>query len=97
MGIWAPKYHISVNSQPLQGMSDPVSREGMKSCFSPPGTSHPFLPFESTVIHLLFLYRQKIIAKNEEIYQRYGRSPSLTVYEEDSDTVEDGSKKRQES
>ncbi|XP_070364494.1 flagellum-associated coiled-coil domain-containing protein 1 isoform X4 [Equus asinus] len=44
-------------------------------------------------IHL----RQKIIAKNEEIYQRYGRSPSLTVYEEDSDTVEDGSKKRQES
>ncbi|XP_070436842.1 flagellum-associated coiled-coil domain-containing protein 1 isoform X3 [Equus przewalskii] len=44
-------------------------------------------------IHL----RQKIIAKNEEIYQRYGRSPSLTVYEEDSDTLEDGSKKRQES
>ncbi|KAF5910578.1 flagellum-associated coiled-coil domain-containing protein 1 [Diceros bicornis minor] len=43
-------------------------------------------------IHL----RQKIIAKNEEIYERHRRSPSITIYEEDSDTLEDGTKKRQE-
>ncbi|XP_015986572.1 flagellum-associated coiled-coil domain-containing protein 1 [Rousettus aegyptiacus] len=44
-------------------------------------------------IHL----RQKIIAKNEEIYEeRSGRSTSITIYENDSDTLEDSSNKRQE-
>lgn len=57
---------------------------------------HLFLPFESIVIHL-FLYRQKIIAKNEEIYEeRLGKSTSVTVYEDDSNTLEDSSNKRQE-
>ncbi|XP_011367461.1 flagellum-associated coiled-coil domain-containing protein 1 [Pteropus medius] len=44
-------------------------------------------------IHL----RQKIIAKNEEIYEeRSGRSTSITIYEDDYDTLEDSSNKRQE-
>uniref|UniRef100_A0A4W2E4H1 Flagellum associated containing coiled-coil domains 1 n=1 Tax=Bos indicus x Bos taurus TaxID=30522 RepID=A0A4W2E4H1_BOBOX len=44
-------------------------------------------------IHL----RQKIIAKNEEIYdERFGRSTSVTVYEHNSDTLEDGGNKTQE-
>lgn len=55
---------------------------------------HLFLPFESIVIHL-FLYRQKIIAKNEEIYEeRLGKSTSVTIYEDDSNTLEDSSNKR---
>lgn len=53
------------------------------------------LPFESVVICLLFLYRQKIIAKNEEIYEeRCGRSTS--IYENDSDILEDDSNEKQE-
>lgn len=44
-------------------------------------------------IHL----RQKIIAKNEEIYEeRLGKSTSVTIYEDDSNTLEDSSNKRQE-
>ncbi|XP_005202730.1 flagellum-associated coiled-coil domain-containing protein 1 isoform X1 [Bos taurus] len=44
-------------------------------------------------IHL----RQKIIAKNEEIYdERFGRSTSVTVYEHNSDTLEDGGNETQE-
>lgn len=43
------------------------------------------------------LYRQKIIAKNEEIYdERFGRSTSVTVYEHNSDTLEDGGNETQE-
>ncbi|XP_032967387.1 flagellum-associated coiled-coil domain-containing protein 1 isoform X3 [Rhinolophus ferrumequinum] len=42
-------------------------------------------------IHL----RQKIIAKNEEIYEeRLGKSTSVTIYEDDSNTLEDSSNKR---
>ncbi|XP_061237575.1 flagellum-associated coiled-coil domain-containing protein 1 isoform X1 [Bos javanicus] len=45
-------------------------------------------------IHL----RQKIIAKNEEIYdERFGRSTSVTIYEHNSDTLEDGGNETQES
>ncbi|XP_054335081.1 flagellum-associated coiled-coil domain-containing protein 1 isoform X2 [Pongo pygmaeus] len=45
-------------------------------------------------IHL----KQKIISKNEEIYEGCsGRLASITVSKDDSDTVEDGSKKGQES
>nr|XP_011716377.1 amyotrophic lateral sclerosis 2 chromosomal region candidate gene 12 protein isoform X1 [Macaca nemestrina] len=45
-------------------------------------------------IHL----KQKVISKNEEMYEEYsGRLASITVSKDDSDTVEDGSKKRQES
>ncbi|XP_054442185.1 flagellum-associated coiled-coil domain-containing protein 1 [Pteronotus mesoamericanus] len=41
--------------------------------------------------------RQQIIAKNEEIYEEgFGRSTCITIYEDDSDTVEDSSSKRQE-
>uniref|UniRef100_A0A671FK09 Flagellum associated containing coiled-coil domains 1 n=2 Tax=Rhinolophus ferrumequinum TaxID=59479 RepID=A0A671FK09_RHIFE len=43
-------------------------------------------------IHL----RQKIIAKNEEIYEeRLGKSTSVTIYEDDSNTLEDSSNKRE--
>lgn len=43
-------------------------------------------------IHL----KQKVISKNEEMYEEYsGRLASITVSKDDSDTVEDGSKKRQ--
>ncbi|KAM5325006.1 flagellum-associated coiled-coil domain-containing protein 1 isoform 2-T4 [Glossophaga mutica] len=42
-------------------------------------------------IHL----RQKIIAKNEEIYEEQsGRSACITIYEDDSETVEDSGNKR---
>ncbi|XP_006080585.1 flagellum-associated coiled-coil domain-containing protein 1 isoform X2 [Bubalus bubalis] len=45
-------------------------------------------------IHL----RQKIIAQNEEIYdERFGRSTSVTIYEHNSDTLEDGGNETQES
>ncbi|XP_018877656.2 flagellum-associated coiled-coil domain-containing protein 1 isoform X1 [Gorilla gorilla gorilla] len=45
-------------------------------------------------IHL----KQKIISKNEEIYEGCsGRLASITVSKDDSDTVQDGSKKGQES
>ncbi|XP_017731281.1 PREDICTED: amyotrophic lateral sclerosis 2 chromosomal region candidate gene 12 protein isoform X2 [Rhinopithecus bieti] len=45
-------------------------------------------------IHL----KQKIISKNEEMYEECsGRLASITVSKDDSDTVEDSSKKRQES
>lgn len=41
--------------------------------------------------------RQKIIAKNEEIYEeRPGRSTCVTIYEDVSEILEDGSNKRQE-
>ncbi|XP_024420067.2 flagellum-associated coiled-coil domain-containing protein 1 [Desmodus rotundus] len=44
-------------------------------------------------IHL----RQKIIAKNEEMYEEQsGRSTYMTIYEDDSETVEDSGNKRQE-
>ena len=44
------------------------------------------------------LYRQKIIAQNEEIYdERFGRSTSVTIYEHNSDTLEDGGNETQES
>ncbi|KAM5266076.1 flagellum-associated coiled-coil domain-containing protein 1 isoform 2-T7 [Hipposideros larvatus] len=44
-------------------------------------------------IHL----RQKIIVKNEKIYEeRSGKSTSVSIYEDDSDTLEDSSNKRQE-
>lgn len=57
---------------------------------------HHFLLFEFIAIHL-FLYRQKIIAKNEEIYEeRPGRSTCVTIYEDVSEILEDGSNKRQE-
>lgn len=49
---------------------------------------------ESIVIHVLFLYRQKLIVKNEEIFEeRSGRS--LSMYENDSDTLEDDSNEKQ--
>lgn len=55
------------------------------------------LLFESIVIHFLFLYRQKINAKNGGTYEeRSGRSTCITIYEDDSETLEDGSNKRQE-
>lgn len=61
----------------------------------PPDTLDALLPFESIVLHLLFLYRQKIIAKNEEIYEeRSGRSTS--IYEDDCDTLKDDSNEKQE-
>ncbi|XP_060266218.1 flagellum-associated coiled-coil domain-containing protein 1 isoform X3 [Ovis aries] len=45
-------------------------------------------------IHL----RQKILAKNEEIYdEQFGRSTSVTVYEHISDTSEDGDSETQEA
>ncbi|XP_066137160.1 flagellum-associated coiled-coil domain-containing protein 1 [Saccopteryx bilineata] len=40
--------------------------------------------------------RQKIITKNEEIYVGRSRSTCFTIYEENSETSEDGSNKRQE-
>lgn len=44
------------------------------------------------------LYRQKILAKNEEIYdEQFGRSTSVTVYEHISDTSEDGNSETQEA
>ena len=46
---------------------------------------------------MFFLYRQKIIAKNEEMYEEQsGRSTYMTIYEDDSETVEDSGNKRQE-
>ncbi|KAI4574819.1 hypothetical protein MJT46_004098 [Ovis ammon polii x Ovis aries] len=45
-------------------------------------------------IHL----RQKILAKNEEIYdEQFGRSTSVTIYEHISDTSEDGDSETQEA
>lgn len=69
--------------------------EGMKPHFSPLRYHTSPSTLESLVIHVLFLYRQKIIVKNEEIYEeRSGRSRS--VYENHSDTLEDDSNDKQE-
>ncbi|XP_040084742.1 flagellum-associated coiled-coil domain-containing protein 1 isoform X2 [Oryx dammah] len=57
--------------------------------------------FKCTIHHLTeenILLRQKIIAKNEEIYdEQFGRSTSVTVDEHNSDTSEDGDNETQES
>lgn len=91
MNIWSPKYHISLKSKPLQVMNETASNHRMKPHFS----VTPLSTLRAIVIHLLFLYRQKIIAKNEEIYEEQsGRSTCITIYEDDSETVEDSDNKR---
>ncbi|XP_057601714.1 flagellum-associated coiled-coil domain-containing protein 1 [Hippopotamus amphibius kiboko] len=57
--------------------------------------------FKYTIQHLTeenICLRQKIIAKNEEIYvERSGKSTSVTIYQHNSDTLEDGGNGTQES
>lgn len=97
MGIWSPTYLVSLNSKLLQVMSETAPSERMKPHSLSPDILPHCLLFESIVIHFLFLYRQKINTKNGGIYEeRSGRSTCLTIYEDDTETLEEGSNKRQE-
>lgn len=71
-------------------------KEWNHTSLSPDILPHCLL-FESIVIQFHFLYRQKINAKNGGTYEeRSGRSTCITIYEDDSETLEDSSNKRQE-
>jgi hypothetical protein len=88
------------------GDSYPMISEG-KGAQAVPGqpTWVPNFPYSSMPqvycdSSFLCLYRQRIIAKNEELYEgRSERSTSVTtyVYEYESDFIEDDSDKRQVS
>lgn len=74
----------------------PPVKEWNHTSLSPDILPHCLL-FESIVIHFLFLYRQKINTKNGGSYEeRSGRSTCITIYEDDTETLEEGSNKRQE-